>query len=388
MQYDLTGEPKQQRGTKKMKTKVAIAEKMGAPFVIEECELEEPKEHEVRLKVMTCSICHSDLHGIRGEHGEYEGSATGGHEIAGIVDAVGPGVTMVKVGDRVINSLIREGCGECGPCLRGEQWFCERRPMLPFRAPGPYTRADGSVPIQTNTCSTGFAEYTNTPEWNLAKLDDDVPYAVGSALACGFISGFGAILNRCKVKPGESVSVIGCGGVGLSAIQGARVSGAGTIIAIDRDPRKLKMAKAQGAHVLVNPLETDVVEAVKAATKGYGSDYTVIAVAAKGLKRQAMDITAPWGMINLIGHGKPEQEVMDDIIAMEFMMGRKFTGSVMGYITLWKDIPQYQDYYRKGIIDIDSMLTNYYPLEQLNEAIEDYEKNGSLKNVIVVGGRE
>jgi Zn-dependent alcohol dehydrogenase len=361
---------------------------MGDPFVIEECELAEPKEHEVRLKVMTCTICHSDLHGLRGEHGVYEGSATAGHEIAGIVYAVGPGVHYVKPGDRVLCSLIQAGCGECEQCLRGRQWFCENIPLLPFRAPGPYTRPNGEVPIQTNTCSTGFAEYTNTPEYCLVKMDEDIPYAVGSALACGFISGFGAVLNRCQVKPGESVAVIGCGGVGLSAVQGARIAGALPIIAIDTDDRKLELAKQQGATVLVNPKKTNTTEAVQAATRGYGADYTIIAVAGEGMKRQAVDVTAPWGLVCLIGHRLPEQELMGDIGAMEFMLGRRFTGSVMGGVTLRRDLPKYMDMYRNGIVDIESMLTRYFPFDQINEAFEDYEKNGALKNVVVIGGKE
>ncbi|MDR3363742.1 MAG: alcohol dehydrogenase catalytic domain-containing protein [Clostridiales Family XIII bacterium] len=371
-----------------MKTKVAIVNKMGDPFVIEECELADLKEGEVRLKVMTCSICHSDIHGLNGEHGEYEGSATGGHEIAAIVDAVGPGCTYLKPGDRVINSLIREGCGHCEQCLRDRQWFCENKPMLPFRAPGPYTRANGEIPIQTNTCSTGFAEYTNTPEDNCVKLDDDIPYAVGSMLACGFISGFGAVLNRLQAKPGNSVAVTGCGGVGLSAVQGARVCGASAIIAIDMDDVKLEMAKKQGATTLINPKRDNVIETVQAATRGYGTDFTVVAVAAPGLKRQAVDITAGWGTICIIGHARPEQEMMADIGAMEFMQGRKFTGSVMGVTTLRRDIPKYMDMYRKGIVDIDSMLTHFFPLDQINEAFDDYIKNGAIKNVIVVGGTE
>ncbi|MDR1815897.1 MAG: alcohol dehydrogenase catalytic domain-containing protein [Clostridiales Family XIII bacterium] len=371
-----------------MKTKVAIVNRMGDPFVIEECELAEPKEGEVRLKVMTCTICHSDLHGIRGEHGAFEGSATGGHEIAGIVDTVGPGCTYVKPGDRVLNSLVREGCGACEPCLRGRQWFCENRPMLPFRAPGPYTRANGEIPIQTNTCSTGFAEYTNTPEWNLVKLDDDIPYAVGSLLACGFISGFGAVLNRCKVQPSESVAVIGCGGVGLSAVQGARVSGASPIIAIDTDDRKLEVAKKFGASKLVNPKTESAADAVKSVARGYGADYCVIAVAGEGMKRQALDLTAPWGLVCLIGHRLPEQEIMSDITAMEFMHGKRFTGSAMGAVTFRRDVPKYMEMYRNGVIDLDSMLTRHYPLDKINEAIEDAENGGAIKNVIVIGGLE
>ncbi|MCL2124652.1 MAG: alcohol dehydrogenase catalytic domain-containing protein [Oscillospiraceae bacterium] len=367
-----------------MKTRVAIAEKMGDPFVIEVADLADPKENEVRIKVMTTTICHSDLHGVRGEHGPFEGCATAGHEIAGIIDAVGANVTYVKPGDRVLCGVVRAGCGYCENCLRGHSWFCENLPPVAFRAPGPYTRANGKVPIQTNLGATGFAEYTNAHESFICKIDDDIPYAVASAMACGFITGFGAILNRCQVKPGEGVAVIGCGGVGLSAIQGARVSGACPIIAIDVMENKLELAKKCGATHAVNAKNENPVEAVKAITK-YGAEHVIIAVAGKGIKRQAFDIAAPWGEAVIIGHGRAEEEMLDDFNAMEFMQGKRFTGSVMGAVTLRRDIKKYMDMYRKGIIDIDCMLTNKFTLDQLNEAYADAE-SGALKNIVVIGG--
>jgi len=357
---------------------------MGDPFVIEDVELAEPKADEVRLKVMTCTICHSDIHGIRGEHGPYEGCATAGHEIAGIIDAVGAKVTYVKPGDRVVCCVVRAGCGVCEPCLRGRSWFCENLPPVLFRQPGPYTRSNGDVPVQTNAGATGFAEYTNAHESTLCKIDDDIPYAVASAIACGFITGFGAVLNRCQVKPGESVAVIGCGGVGLSAIQGARVSGACPIIAVDTLDSKLELARKCGATHTINPKNSDPVEAIRAINK-YGADHTIIAVAGKGIKRQAFDMTAPWGEAVIIGHGRPEEEMMPDFGAMEFLPGKRFTGSVMGAVTLRRDIPKYMDMYRKGIIDIDCMLTHRFTLDQLNDAFYDAE-HGALKNIVVVGG--
>jgi S-(hydroxymethyl)glutathione dehydrogenase/alcohol dehydrogenase len=367
-----------------MKCRVAVVEEMGGPFSVEVMELADPRESEVRVKVMTCTICHSDIHGIRGEHGPYEGCATAGHEIAGIVDAVGPGVTYVKPGDRVICAVIRAGCGVCSPCLHDRTWFCENLPKLGFRQPGPYTRADGRVPVQTNLTATGFAEYTNCHQSAICKIDNDIPFPVASAMACGFITGFGAVLNRCKVKPGESVAVIGCGGVGLSAIQGARVSGACPIIAVDTVDSKLELARTCGATHTINPKNCDPVEEVRKINP-YGADYTVIAVAGKGIKRQAMNMTAPWGTVCVIGHARNEDEMLTDVSAMEFLTGKKFTGSVMGALNFRRDMPVYMDMYRKGIIDIDCMLTHRFTLDQINEAFYDAE-HGALKNIVVVGG--
>lgn len=367
-----------------MKCRVAIAEKMGDPFVIEEVELAEPTAHEVRIKVMTCTICHSDLHGIRGEHGHFEGCATAGHEIAGIIDAVGSEVTYVKPGDRVLCGIMRAGCGVCVNCMRGRSWFCENLPQFVFRTPGPYTRKNGTVPIQTSLGSTGFAEYTNAHEALVCKIDDDIPFAVGSAMACGFISGFGAVLNRSQVKPGESVAVIGCGGVGLSAVQGARVSGACPIIALDNNDHKLELAKKCGATHIFNAKKCDSVEAVKSVSK-YGVEHVIIAAAGKDMKRNALDMAAPWGQAVIIGHGLPEEEMMGDICAMQFLQGKRFTGSAIGGVNLRRDIPKFMDYYRQGIIDIDSMLTNKFTFDQLNEGLYDSE-HGALKNIIIIGG--
>jgi S-(hydroxymethyl)glutathione dehydrogenase / alcohol dehydrogenase len=356
---------------------------MGAPFIIEELELSEPKEYEVRIKVMTCTICHSDIHGIRGEHGAFEGPATAGHEISGIIDAVGQKVTYVKPGDRVMCCIVRAGCGTCEQCLRDRPWFCENIPPLLFRQPSPYTRANGEVCIQTASAASGFAEYTNAHETTLCKIDDDISYAVASALACGFISGFGAVLNRCKAKPGESVAVVGCGGVGLSAIQGARVCGACPIIAIDTVDSKLELARKCGATHTINPTKCDPVEEIHKIYR-YGADHTIIAVAGKGIKRQAISLTAPYGQVCIVGHGLPEDEMLTDVCAMEFLAGRRFTGSVMGAVTLRRDMAKYMEMYRHGIIDIDIMLTQRFPLDQINEAVYDAE-HGALKNVIVLG---
>ncbi len=369
-----------------MKCRVAVIPKLNEPFVIEECDLAELKPGQVRVKIMTCAICHSDIHSVKGEHGTFEGSATAGHEIAGIVDAIGEGVTYVKPGDRVMACIVRAGCGKCINCLSGHSWFCTNLPPNLFEQPSAYTRPNGEIPTQTGSTATGFAEYTNCDETCLCKLDDDIPYAVGSALACGFISGFGAVINRCQVRPGESVAVFGTGGVGLSAIQGARVSGANPIVAIDLVPGKLELAKKCGATHTINPKECDVIEEAKKICGGFGPDHVIVAVAGSKIKRQAISVSAPWGQICVIGHATADQEMMNEVCAMEFLSGRKLTGSVMGAITLRRDMPKYMDMYRNGIIDIDSMLTRYYPFEQVNEAFYDAEYGGALKNVVVIGG--
>ena len=370
-----------------MKCKAALVPQMGDyhTLVIEEVELDEPLEEEVQIQVMTCTICHSDIHALTGEHGEYEGPGMAGHEIAGIVTKVGSKVTYVKPGDRVLCTEVRQGCGQCEPCMKGHPWNCTAHASTGelFRIPGAHVRLNGER--CTNTCSgtSGFAEYCNAHESMLCKLDDDIPFEIGSALACGFMSGFGAVLNRCQVKPGESFAVIGCGGVGLSAIMGAKHAGACPIIGIDTKPEKLEAAKKFGATHVLNPKECNVVEEIKKITR-FGVEHSLVAVAGKGLKRQALDMLCDWGQMVVVGHGHPRDEVCNDITYMDFLLSKKMTGCVMGGVTLRRDIPKYMEMYRTGQIDIDSLLTHRFAFDDLLEALDD-SCQGALKNVVYIG---
>ncbi len=367
-----------------MRCKAAIVPKMGEEIIVEEVELAEPQEDEVRLKIMTCTICHSDTHALNGEHGEYEGPGIAGHEIAGIVDKVGSKVTYVKPGDRVLCTEVRQGCGHCDQCLHDRPWFCENNTMTKdlFRIPSPYTRLNGEKIIQTCSGASGFAQYTNCHESMLCKLDDDIPFEIGSALACGFMSGFGAVLNRCRVRPGESFVVVGCGGVGLSAIMGARYSGAIPIIGIDTNDEKLEAARRFGATHVFNPRTCDAVEEVRRVTRGFGCDHSLVAVAGPGIKRMTLDMTAGYGRCVIVGHEHPDNEMMDYLCAIELLSGLTVTGSVMGGVTLRRDIPKYMDMYRKGLVDIDGLLTRRYKLDDIKEALYD-SLHGALKNVVI-----
>ena len=365
-----------------MRVKLALAPRMGRQVVVEEVELAEPGPYEVRIKVMTCTICHSDIHALTGEHGEYEGPGAAGHEIAGVIDAIGENVTYVKPGDRVICSEIHQGCGQCEQCLRGRHLACVNTRQFLFRVPSAFTRLNGERVIQTCSVASGFATYTNAEEGMIVKLDDDIPFEIGSAMACGFLSGFGAVLNRCMIKPGESFAVTGCGGVGLSAIMGARLSGAIPIIGIDTQPVKLEAALRFGATHVVNPKETDPVQAVMDITGGFGVDHSFVAVAGSGIKRTTFDFTASYGQMVVVGHEHPRNESMQDFSFMEFLQGKRLTGSVLGYVTLRRDVPKYLDMYRRGMVDIGALLSNRFKLDDIQEALDDSER-GALKNVVI-----
>ncbi|MCX8031952.1 MAG: alcohol dehydrogenase catalytic domain-containing protein [Thermoleophilia bacterium] len=366
-----------------MKCKVAVSPRMGAPYVIEEVEIADLKPNEARVKIKSCSICHSDIHSQMGEHGAFEGSSTGGHEAAGIVTEVGSEVTYVKPGDRVICCLVKAGCGQCRECLLGRPMFCLKNGPMAFKQPSPYRRANGDVPIQMPGAFSGFAEYANVPEPNLVKLDDDVPFEVGSILSCAMISGFGAVLHRAQVKPFQSVVVLGCGGVGMSAIQGARFVGGYPVVAVDTVESKLERAKGFGATHTINPKKSEVVAEVRKITDGMGADHVILCVAAPGLKRQAVDMLSPTGRVTCIGHRTYEDELLGDISAMDFFSGRTLTGSAMGAVTTRLDIPRLMALYRAGILKVDEMIDGRYPLEQINEANESLLEGKALKNVIV-----
>ncbi|MDR1245972.1 MAG: zinc-binding dehydrogenase [Clostridiales Family XIII bacterium] len=369
-----------------MRTKLALVPQMGLDVIVEEVELADPTEYDVRIKVMTCTICNSDILALKGIHNEYKGPGAAGHEIAGIVDGIGAKVTYVKPGDRVLCTEVRAGCGVCPQCLAGNQWFCENQPedAHAFVLPSQFTRDNGEVVINTCQYTSGFAEYCIAHESMLCKIDDDIPFRIGSALACGFMSGFGAVLNRSKVSPAQSFAVVGCGGVGLSAIMGARYCGAVPIIGVDTQENKLEAAKRFGATHVFNPKECDVVREVKKVTRGYGVDQSFVAAAGPGIKKTCFDLTADYGQITIVGHGNRRDEFMAEINWMDFLFGKRVTGCVMGGITLRRDIPAYMDMYRKGLIDIDALLTNHFSLDQIKEALED-SLTGSLKNVVHIG---
>ncbi len=364
-----------------VKTKVAVIPQMGAPFVIEECTLDDPKPNQVRVKILTTAICHSDIHSGKGEHGPFDGAATSGHEVCGIVDAIGENVKYVKPGDRVICCLVNAGCGECYQCIIGHPERCEVNGKWVFKAPGPYVRSDGSRPIQLGGTLTGFAEYANVNETALVKVLDGVPDEIASVMGCGFISGFGAVINRCELKPNESLAVMGCGGVGIPAIMAGNFAGAFPLIAIDTQDSKLEFARQCGATHTVNVLKSpDPIKEVQDICYGRGADNMVVAVAGIKIKRQAFSMTARTGICCFVGHG--DKEPLSEFDVHDFLGGRRATGCAMGATKIRVDIPRFMELYLAGRFPmLDKMITAHYKLEDINKAFEDAEK-GAMKNII------
>jgi len=366
-----------------MKTKVAVVHEYGKPLTIEEAELESPEKGEVMVRIACCAICHSDIHSFRGEHGAHPLPAVGGHEISGYVEQVGEDVTYVKAGDPVVCTLPATGCGECYFCTLGQPTRCEGRGKgKMFGAPGRYIDSTGRRLTQLPGGMAGFAQYTTLSQRNVVKIPQDMPMAQASLLACGVISGFGGVVTRAEVKPFSSVAVMGTGGVGLNAIQGAYFSGAFPIIAVDVVDRKLEFAKQFGATYTVNVAkEKDPIEAVRSLTKNRGADYVFITVAGSGPLRQGWKMSSMAGMTVVIGHSG--QEWMSEFDATEFVGGKMMTGSAMGMARPRVDIPRLIDIYKAGRLKLDELVSNTYPLEKINEAIDSALQGEAIRNVIV-----
>ena len=361
--------------------KAAICYELNKPVVIEEVTLDPPGKGEVKIKMAACAICHSDIHAMKGEHGNIQLPAVAGHEICGYVEEVGEGVTYVKKGDKVIGSIIPEGCGQCYYCKVGLSSQCTTNRLFLY-GKGKYVNKKGQRLTQYAGAVAGFAEYATIPEVNLVKVPEDLPVDRACLLACGVISGFGAVLYRAKVQVNSSVVVVGCGGVGLNAIQGARYAGAYPIIGVDVRDNKLENARVFGATHTVNAkTEKDPVKKVQEITYRRGADTVIVAVAGIEILRQGFMMSARDGTTCIIGHGWGEQ--MTAFTPLDFMGGKKLTGSAMGAVRLRIDIARLIELYRVGRLKLDELVSGHYHFDQINEALASSEKGDVIRNVIM-----
>ena len=361
--------------------RAAICYEFGKPLVVEDVTLDPLDKGYVKVRVAACGVCHSDIHAFKGEHGSPPLPGVGGHEVAGYVEEVGEDVTYVKPGDTVVAGIAPSGCGHCYYCSIGLSNHCQNNRIY-LAAPGRYINKNGQRLTQFVGPVAGFAEYTTVPEVNLVKIPEDIPLPQAGLLACGVISGFGAVVNRAKVTPNSSVLVVGCGGVGLNAIQGALFSGAYPIIAVDVLDNKLEVAKTFGAtHTINAGEEDDPIKKAREFTYDRGADFVFVAVAGIDTLRQAFLMSAISGTTVVIGHGHGEQ--LSAFTPTDFMMGRKLTGSAMGATRLRIDIPRLIELYRSGRLKLDELVSGYYSLDQINDAIASMERGEAIRNIIM-----
>lgn len=357
--------------------KAAICYEFGKPLVVEDIEVNPPQAGEVKIKIAACAICHSDISYQEGIWGGTPPIVLG-HEASGIVEQVGPQVGGIEAGDHVIVTLIRS-CGHCYFCGQGEVQMCES--FFPLSEETRLHSKDGQ-PILQGIKTGGFAEYVVVHESQIVRIPKTIPLDSASLLACGVITGMGAVVNTAQVPLGASVVVIGTGGVGLNSVQGAVLSGAHPIIALDLVPDKLAAAKKLGATHGINPAEKDTKQTIQALTQGRGADYVFVTVGSVKALEQGLGLLRKAGTLVVVG--MPPLGAQMQVEALEFAnAGQRILGSKMGKTQLQVDIPKWVELYEQGHLKLDELITARYALEEINEAIEAVNRNEALRNVIV-----
>ncbi|MEM7800803.1 MAG: Zn-dependent alcohol dehydrogenase [Chloroflexota bacterium] len=357
--------------------RAAVCREFGKPLTIEEVEIDDPNAGEVKVKVSACAICHSDITYADGGWGGVL-PAVYGHEAAGVVEQVGPGVTSLAVGDPVIITLIRS-CGTCFYCIQGNPTMCET--SFPLDAQSPLRDATGA-PIIHGLRTAAFAEYVVVHESQLMAIPNDLSFETASLLACGVITGLCAVTNTAQIPAKSSVVVIGTGGVGLNSIQGAALSGAYPLIAVDLNDDKLEAAHEFGATHTLNPTKVDAVEETKRLTEGRGVDYVFVTVGSAAVMSNALSYLNRGGSMVIVGLPPTghKSEIEFSEMASE---SQKILGSKMGSVRLKVDIPKLVALYQAGQLKLDELITRTYPLEEINEAIKAVKNGDALRNVIV-----
>ncbi len=360
-----------------MKTRAAVCRAFGAPLTIETVELAEPGPGEVRIEMAACAICHSDISYIDGAWGG-ELPAVYGHEAAGVVEAVGAGVSRLQPGDHVVATLIRY-CGFCAACAEGAPVFCEE--VFPLDRRTPLTDRDGQ-PLAHGLRTGAFAEHIVVDASQAIAIPNDLALESAALIACGVLTGFGAVVNTAGVKAGSNVVVIGCGGVGLNAIQGARISGCALIIAVDVEPAKLAAAREFGATHTINAKGEDVLARVAQLTGGRKADAVFVTVGASGAAEQGASLMKRNGATVLVG--MPPDGVTATIDpGWLAAAGQRILGSKMGSARPLIDVPKIVALYGEGRLKLDQLISGRYKLEAINEAVASSRSGAALRNVIV-----
>jgi S-(hydroxymethyl)glutathione dehydrogenase/alcohol dehydrogenase len=366
-----------------MKMRAAIFNEPKKPLVLDEVELDAPAEGEALVRLVATGVCHTDLYTMSGLDPSALMPAVLGHEGGGIVEAVGPGVTSVAVGDHVIPLYIPE-CGKCAHCLSDETNLC-----LAIRT----TQAQGVMPNGTSRLhwhgkmvhhymgTSTFAQYTVVPEIALAKIRKDAPLDKVCLIGCGVTTGVGAALWTAKVKAESTCAVFGCGFVGLNAIQGCRIAGAKKIIAVDLSPERLQAAKDFGATDAVNASDGNPTQAVLDLTGGSGVDYSFEATGNTKVMRQAFEsCRMGGGRCTIIGVAAAGDEL--SVIPRFLITGRHLTGTAFGGAKSRTRVPQLVEWYMEGKLKVDELVSRTMPLEQINTAFEYMERAEGVRSIV------
>jgi S-(hydroxymethyl)glutathione dehydrogenase/alcohol dehydrogenase len=366
-----------------MKTTAAVAFQAGKPLEIVQLDLEGPRAGEVLVEIKATGVCHTDAYTLSGNDPEGLFPAVLGHEGAGVVLEVGPGVTSLVPGDHVI-PLYTPECRNCKFCLSGRTNLCQA-----IRS----TQGKGLMPDGTSRFSykgqqvlhymgtSTFANHTVLPEIALAKIRKDAPFEKVCYIGCGVTTGVGAVINTAKVRPGSNVAVFGLGGIGLNVLQGARMVGADKIIGVDLNPEREAMARKFGMTHFINPKDTpDVVAAISDLTDG-GVDYSFECIGNVNVMRQALECCHKgWGESVIIGVAGAGQEIATR--PFQLVTGRVWKGSAFGGAKGRTDVPKIVDWYMDGKIAIDDLITHVMPIEDINKAFDLMHHGESIRTVV------
>jgi len=359
--------------------KAAVMYETNAPLKVEDVTLDDPQENEILVKLEATGVCHSDLHFMQGDM-PMPVPIVPGHEGAGIVEKVGPCVTTVQPGDHVI-LMVAITCGKCSLCLSGKPTLCVENLPIQMMAtlPGGGLRLHkGEQAINHLFGLACFAEKVVVHERSAVKIREDAPLDVVCLLGCGTSTGIGAAINSTKAKPGDSIAIFGCGGVGMSAVMGAKLVGA-KVIAIDTLDSKLEKAKELGADYVINASQDDPQVKIPEIL-GQGADYAIEFIGKVDVMAQALNCIRGGGL--LVIAGMPALVDMLTVPAFQFLLGKTITGTVQGDIVAPVDIPRYIDLFMAGKLPIDKLITRTYKLEDINEAFEALEKGEVIRSVI------
>ncbi|MFP6706997.1 MAG: Zn-dependent alcohol dehydrogenase [Alphaproteobacteria bacterium] len=359
-----------------MKAKAAIMREAHQPLTIEEIDIDDPARREVLIRVVFAGVCHSDLHFIEGLY-PIPCPCVLGHESAGVIEAVGADVTYVKPGDHVITCL-STFCGECEFCLTGRMSLCQS-PMVQRAKDGQQRLTQNGKVVGQFANLSSYAEYILTHEHSVVKVREDMPLDRAALIGCGVMTGVGAVFHTAQVRPGDTVAVFGCGGIGLSAVNGAAIAGAGQIIAVDMVGSKLNLAKEFGATDVIDASVDDPVKAIRDLTGG-GVEYSFEAVGLKVTAEQSFRSLKRGGTATIIGMVPVGTNI--ELHGPEFLQEKKIQGSTMGSNRFRVDMPRLVEMYMRGDLKLDQMISGRLKLGQINDAMDDLREGTVARNVI------
>ncbi|MGE0625358.1 MAG: Zn-dependent alcohol dehydrogenase [Pseudomonadales bacterium] len=357
--------------------KAAVFREVNQPMEVEDIDVSKPGPREVLIRTAAAGVCHSDLHFFNGTYPGIRPMVLG-HESAGIVEQVGSDVHYVKPGDHVITCL-SVFCGHCEHCLTGHMSLCQEPETRRGAEDEPRISQKGGV-LQQFANLGSFAEYMLVHEHAVAKIREDMPLDRAALIGCGVTTGVGAVIHTAKVEPGATVAVIGCGGVGLSCINGAAIAGASRVIAVDMVPSKLELARKFGATDVVNAKDGDPIEQVKALTGG-GVHYSFEAIGLKVTAEQAFGMLRNGGTATVIGMIPPGHMV--SLHGPDFLFEKKIQGSFMGSNRFRVDMPRFVELYLQGKLHLDDLVSSHIKLSDINDAFKQLETGEIARNVIL-----